>query len=173
LGKTEQKGGDRGTVVAGGACKDWQHSVLLKKSGRITSWFIAEPNKALIPCALNSLLVDFFGRRLYNVSRQAKCRKMDEEEYNKKYANLRILKSIQAYLKDQKNATTAVYPIKVPDDLLYQVLKLQGPETADKLINHIFELGLNIWSDNLYDNVFGSEKSLEDFIELVKNKNIK
>ena len=98
---------------------------------------------------------------------------MDEEEYNKKYANLRILKSIQAYLKDQKNSTTAVYPIKVPDDLLYQVLKLQGPETADKLINHIFQLGLNIWSDNLYDNVFGSEKSLEDFIKLVKKRNMK
>ena len=98
---------------------------------------------------------------------------MDEEEYNKKYTNLRILKSVQAYLKDQDNTATAVYPIKVPDDLLYQVLKLQGPETADKLINHIFQLGLNFWSDNLYDNVFGSEKSLEDFIELVKKKNIK
>jgi len=98
---------------------------------------------------------------------------MDKEEYNKKYANLRILKSIQAYLKDQISASTAVYPIKVPDDLLYQVLKLQGPDTADKLINHIFQLGLNLWSDNLYDNVFGSEKSLEDFIKLVKKRNIK
>ena len=98
---------------------------------------------------------------------------MDEEEYNKKYANLRILKSIQAYLKDEKSASTAVYPIKVPDDLLYQVLRLQGPETTDKLINHIFQLGLNVWSDNLYDNVFGSEKSLEDFIKLVKKRNKK
>ena len=98
---------------------------------------------------------------------------MDEEEYNRKYANLRILKSIQAYLKDEKGSPAAVYPIKVPDDLLYQVLKLQGAETADKLINHIFKQGLSLWSDNLYNNVFGSEKSLEDFVELVKKRNRK
>ncbi|MCP4667660.1 MAG: hypothetical protein GY849_14995 [Deltaproteobacteria bacterium] len=98
---------------------------------------------------------------------------MDEEEYKKKYVNLRILKGIQAYLKDEKGASTALYPIKVPDDLLYQVLKLQGPDTADKLIHHIFQLGLGFWSDDLYDNVFGSEKNLEDFIELVKKRNKK
>ena len=85
--------------------------------------------------------------------------------------NLRILKSIQAYLKDGEDAPVAVYPIKVPDDLLYQIVKLQGADTADKLINHIFRLGLTYWSDNLYTNVFGSEKDLEDFIELVKERN--
>jgi hypothetical protein len=95
---------------------------------------------------------------------------VDEEEFNRKYANLRILKSIQAYLKDGEDAPVAVYPIKVPDDLLYQIVKLQGADTADKLINHIFRLGLTYWSDNLYTNVFGSEKDLEDFIELVKKR---
>jgi len=99
---------------------------------------------------------------------------MDEAEYKGKYINLRILKSIQEYLK--KNGTTsstAVYPIKVPDELLYQVLKLEGPENADKLIHEIFELGLTLWSEQLYDDVFGSEQNLEEFIELVKKRNRK
>ena len=99
---------------------------------------------------------------------------MDEAEYKGKYINLRILKSIQEYLK--KNGTTsstAVYPIKVPDELLYQVLKLEGPENADKLIHEIFELGLTLWSEQLYDDVFGSEQNLEEFIELVKKRNKK
>jgi len=99
---------------------------------------------------------------------------MDETEYKGKYINLRILKSIQEYLK--KNGTTsstAVYPIKVPDELLYQVLKLEGPENADKLIHDIFELGLTLWSEQLYDDVFGSEQNLEEFIELVKKRNKK
>lgn len=97
---------------------------------------------------------------------------MDEEEYKGKYINLRILKSIQEYLK--KNGTcsaTAVYPIRVPDELLYQVLKLEGAENADKLIHDIFELGLTLWSEQLYDDVFGSEQNLEEFIEIVKKRN--
>jgi hypothetical protein len=97
---------------------------------------------------------------------------MDEEEYKGKYINLRILKSIQEYLK--KNGTssaTAVYPIRVPDELLYQVLKLEGAENADKLIHDIFELGLTLWSEQLYDDVFGSERNLEEFIEIVKKRN--
>lgn len=96
---------------------------------------------------------------------------MDEKEYNRKYINLRILKSIQEYLKSNVNAPTAVYPIKVPDDLLYQVLKSQGVENADRLIHHIFDLGLTIWSEKLYNDEFGSEQSLEEFIRLVKKRN--
>lgn len=97
---------------------------------------------------------------------------MDEEEYNKKYVNLRILKSIQEYLKPESDVPKAVYPIKIPDDLLYQVVKLQGPEGLDKLIHHIFSLGLNLWSDKLFKEVFGSQRSLEEFIHLVKKKNM-
>ena len=96
---------------------------------------------------------------------------MDREEYNRKYTNLRILKSIQEYLNTENDSPTAVYPIKVPDDLLYQVVKFQGAESADRLIHHIFEIGLNIWSEKLYSEVFGSEQSLEEFIELVKKRN--
>jgi hypothetical protein len=95
---------------------------------------------------------------------------MDEAEYNLKYANLRILKSIQEYLKDENISATAVYPINVPDDLLYQVLKLHGAEKADKLVHYIFKIGLNVWSEKIFSDVFGSQKSLEEFIEIVKRK---
>jgi len=95
---------------------------------------------------------------------------MDEEEYNRKYVNLRILKSIQEYLKSKSDSSSAVYPIKVPDDLLYQAARLQGVESADKLIHKIFRIGLTLWSEKLYNDVFGSEESLEDFIELVKKR---
>lgn len=96
---------------------------------------------------------------------------MNEEEYKRKYVNLRILKSVQEYLKSDVDAQTAVYPIKVPDDLLYQVIKSQGVENADRLIHRIFNLGLTIWSDKLYNDEFGSEQSLEEFIQLVKKRN--
>ena len=96
---------------------------------------------------------------------------MDDKEYKKKYVNLRVLKSVQEYLIPDSTSPTAVYPIKVPDDLLYQVLKLQGPEKVDTLIHHIFRVGLNIWSEQLYNDVFGSEENLEEFIELVKKRN--
>jgi len=96
---------------------------------------------------------------------------MDEEEYNKKYVNLRILKSIQQYLKSKGDSQIALYPIRVPDDLLYQAARLQGAESADKLIHKIFRMGLTLWSEKLYNDVFGSEESLEEFIELVKERN--
>jgi len=96
---------------------------------------------------------------------------MDEEEYNRKFMNLRILKSVQEYLKPENNSATAVYPIKVPGDLLYQVVRLQGAESADKLIHRIFKMGLTRWSEKLYTDVFGSQDSLEEFIELVKKRN--
>lgn len=95
---------------------------------------------------------------------------MDEEEYNRKYAHLRILKSIQEYLKSEGNSPTAVYPITVPDELLYQVLKSEGSESIDKLIHEIFKIGLNVWSERFYSEHFGSEEDLEDFIELVKKR---
>lgn len=98
---------------------------------------------------------------------------MEEEDYKHKYASLRILKSIQEYLKADADSPTAVYPIRIPDDLLYQMLQLRGPENADKLIHHIFELGLTHWSERLYANTFGSQENLEEFIELVKKRNKK
>ena len=95
---------------------------------------------------------------------------MDEDEYTNKYMNLRVLKSIQEYLKADDNNHTTVYPIKVPDDLLYQTLKTKGPKGADSIIHHIFKLGLTIWSEKLYNSAFGSQQSLEEFIELVKER---
>ena len=96
---------------------------------------------------------------------------MDEEEYSRKFVNLRILKGIRDYLKSENDSPTAVYPIRVPNELLYQVLRLQGSKSSDELIHHIFKLGLTLWSENIYKNVFGSEQSLEEFIELVKKRN--
>ncbi|MCJ7684230.1 MAG: hypothetical protein MUO68_08040 [Desulfobacteraceae bacterium] len=96
---------------------------------------------------------------------------MDQEEYDRKYVNLRVLKSIQEYLKTEGDLSTAVYPIKVPQDLLYQVLKIQGPDNADKLIHQIFRLGLEIWSDDFFNETFGSQQNLERFIEMVKKRN--
>ena len=96
---------------------------------------------------------------------------MDEEEYRIKYANLRILKSIQEYLKaEDGESQTALFPIRVPDDLLCQVVQLQGTESADELIHQIFRVGLTIWSERLYQDVFGSQRNLEEFIELVKER---
>jgi len=96
---------------------------------------------------------------------------MDEEEYTSKYLNLKILKCVQEYLKSDESNDTAVYPIRVPDELLYQTLKLKGPKNADSVVHHIFKLGLSVWSEKVYDTVFGSQESLEEFVELVKNKN--
>ena len=96
---------------------------------------------------------------------------MDEEEYNTKYANLRILRSIQEYLKSESDSTTSVYPINVPDDLLLRTLKIEGAKSTDKLIHHIFKLGLTTWSEKLYDEAFGSPRAVKSFIELVKKRN--
>jgi len=98
---------------------------------------------------------------------------MDEEEYKNKYINLRILKSIQEFLKSDENDHTAVYPIRVPDELLYQTLKSKGAKDVDTLIHYIFKLGLSIWSERKYNSVFGSQQSLEEFIELLKKQNKK
>ena len=98
---------------------------------------------------------------------------MDKEEYSNKYQNLRILKSIQEYLKSDENNHTTVYPMRVPDDLLFQTVQFKGPAAADKIIHHIFKLGLSIWSEKLYNTTFGSQQNLEDFIKLVKKQNKK
>lgn len=96
--------------------------------------------------------------------------KMDEEEYRRKYSNLKILKSIQEYLKSETDSSTSVYPINVPNDLLLEVLSSHGPKGADDLIHHIFKLGLNLWSEKLYDDAFGSTAELTSFIEIVKKR---
>jgi hypothetical protein len=95
---------------------------------------------------------------------------MDEREFQEKYLNLRILKSVQEYLKSDSNSSTAVFPIRVPDDLLFQLVRVQGAENADKTIHQIFKIGLSIWSEKLYNEVFGSPRNLESFIELVKRR---
>lgn len=95
---------------------------------------------------------------------------MEEEEYRLKYAHLRILKSIQEYLKSDGESQTALFPVRVPDDFLCQVMRLQGTENADKLIHQIFRLGLTVWSEKLFEDVFGTQKSLEEFIEQVKRR---
>ncbi len=95
---------------------------------------------------------------------------MDEKEFKNKYINLRMLKSIQQYLKADTEGHSAVYPVRVPDDLLYQLLKLHGPEEADRIIHQIFKAGLSAWSEKVYSDVFGSEQDLETFIDLLKKK---
>jgi uncharacterized lipoprotein YmbA len=100
-----------------------------------------------------------------------KAEAMDEEEFQKKYFHLRILKSVQEYLKADTNAAAAVYPVRVPEDLLYQLVKTEGPESADQMIHKIFKAGLNAWSEKMYQEVFGSQENLETFIELLKKKN--
>jgi hypothetical protein len=96
--------------------------------------------------------------------------KMDDQEFKTKYVHLRILKSIQQYLKADTEASAAVYPIRVPDDLLYQLVKIHGPEEADRVIHQIFKIGLSAWSDKLYNEVFGSQQDLETFIDLLKRR---
>jgi len=98
---------------------------------------------------------------------------MDKDEFTNKYLNLKILKGVQEYLKEEESASTAVYPIKVPDELLYQTLKQKGPQGADNVIHYIFKLGLGIWSENLYNTTFGSQQSLEDFISLLKKETVR
>jgi hypothetical protein len=108
--------------------------------------------------------------------KERSCRKaigMDEEEYQKKYVPLRILKSIQEYLKDGDLTGTAVYPINVPNDLILQILEHQGSKPVDDLIHEIFRIGLRIWAENLFMEVFGSTTDLESFLEEVKSRNRK
>lgn len=93
---------------------------------------------------------------------------MDEEEFRTKYHHLRILKSVQEYLKADTNAAAAVYPVRVPEELLYHLAKTEGPEKADEVIHRIFKAGLTAWSEKMYQEVFGSQENLEAFIEVLK-----
>jgi len=95
---------------------------------------------------------------------------MDQEEFDRNYVNLKVLKSIQEYVKSEGTSSAAVYPIRVPEELLYQVLKLQGPDNADNLIHHIFRMGLDAWSEEFFNEAFGSKEKLEEFIELVRKR---
>jgi len=114
------------------------------------------------------LLVDLQGVPYYSYEKVA--RNMDEQEYKEKYVNLRVLKSIQEYLKPESDSSTALYPVEIPEDFLFQAARLQGAESADRLIHEVFELGLTLWSQRLYNDAFGSEENLEAFIELVKER---
>ena len=98
---------------------------------------------------------------------------MNDEEYNKKFSELRVLKSIQEYQNSDSARSAALYPSRVPDELLYEALKLHGPENADNLIHHIFRLGLDLWSEEFFNNAFGTKQNLENFIELVRNRKSK
>ncbi len=95
---------------------------------------------------------------------------MDQEEFQRKYTNLRILKNIQQYQKSEGEAGAVVYPIRVPQELLYQMVKLQGPEAADKLVHHIFNIGLTVWSERLFQESFGTPENLKEFIQLMKDR---
>ena len=95
---------------------------------------------------------------------------MDEEEYKKKYTNLMILKSVQDYLNTDSDTSDSVYPVRVPKELFMQVLRLEGPEGLDRIIHHIFKLGLTLWNENLYDKEFGSPAALNEFIDMVKRR---
>jgi hypothetical protein len=94
----------------------------------------------------------------------------DEKEYSLKYAGMRILKSIQEYLKIEDPGEAALYPIKVPSELLYQITNLQSPEESDRVVHAIFRLGLKVWADKFFEEVFGSAKELEGFIEVMKKE---
>ena len=95
---------------------------------------------------------------------------MNDEEYNKKLSELLVLKSIQEYQNSDSARGAALYPIRVPDDLLYEALKFHGPENTDNLIHHIFRLGLDLWGEEFFNNAFGTKQNLERFIELLKDR---
>ena len=117
-----------------------------------------------------ALSIDLPGSPFYNLSHNEGTLNMDDEEFKTKYVHLRTLKSIQQYLKADTEERAAVYPIRIPDDLLYQLVNLHGPEEADRVVHQIFKIGLSAWSDKLYSEVFGSQRSLETFIDLLKRK---
>jgi hypothetical protein len=96
---------------------------------------------------------------------------MEREAFEHKYQVLYLLKSIQEYLKSDNGHESAVFPLKVPRGLLANITGTKGPENADKLLQSIFELGLKVWSEQMYLQTFGSARNLEDFVEKVKNRN--
>jgi hypothetical protein len=95
---------------------------------------------------------------------------MDEQEFQRKYQNLKILKGIQNYLKTEGEEDSVVYPIRVPQELLYQMVKAQGAEAADRLVHHIFTIGLSIWSEKLFQESFGTPENLRAFIQSMQER---
>jgi hypothetical protein len=95
---------------------------------------------------------------------------MEEEEYRKKYTNLMILKSVQDYLKTDTGSSGSVFPVKIPDELFLQILRLDGPEGLDYIVHQIFKLGLSMWNERLFDKEFGSPAALNEFIDLMKRR---
>jgi hypothetical protein len=95
---------------------------------------------------------------------------MDDKEYQLKYASLRILKSIQEYLKtdDSDAEPIALYPIRVPRDLLSHIMRLHSAEELDQLMHSIFSRGIENWAEALYLSVFGTTKALENFIKRIQ-----
>jgi len=99
-----------------------------------------------------------------------KGKNMEEEEYRKKYTNLMILKSVQDYLKTDTGSSGSVFPVKIPDELFLQILRLDGPEGLDYIVHQIFKLGLAMWNERLFDKEFGSPAALNEFIDLMKRR---
>ncbi len=95
---------------------------------------------------------------------------MEEEEYRKKHTNLMILKSVQDYLKTDTTSSGSVFPVKIPDELFLQVLRLDGPEVLDRTVHYIFKLGLALWNERLFDKEFGSPAALNEFIDIMKSR---
>jgi hypothetical protein len=95
---------------------------------------------------------------------------METEDYSRKYAALRILKSIQEYLKGGNHKTNAIYPIYVPNDFLVQLVKNHGSQFADELINEVFQIGLKVWAEQFYLEVFEGPENLEAFVEEVRKE---
>ena len=95
---------------------------------------------------------------------------MEDEEYRKKHTNLMILKSVQDYLKTDTGSSVSVFPVKIPDELFMQILRLDGPEGLDYIVHQIFKLGLTLWNERLFDKEFGSPAALTEFIDLMKRR---
>ena len=101
---------------------------------------------------------------------------MDEREYRLKYASLRILKSIQEYLKesDPEAEPITLYPIRVPRKLILHIMRLHSAEELDQLMHDIFWTGIENWGEALYVSVFGTTEKLESFIKRVlENEKVK
>ena len=95
---------------------------------------------------------------------------MKTEDYGRKYVALRILKSIQEYLKFGNHKADAIYPIHVPNDFLVQIVKHHGSQFADELINEVFQIGLKVWAERFYLEVFEGPENLEAFVEEVRKE---
>jgi len=53
-------------------------------------------------------------------------------------------------------------------ELLYHIAELRSTEEADRVVHTLFRLGLKLWADKFFEEVFGSAKELEGFIGIMK-----